>query len=138
MENSSNISIDLLEIISSEFYSEALLLKIIQNIDPTFSYNCIEAEILAAHYFLTILNDYLTGKIKPSDLCRIFSNIEIGFLDAPRNLSIDVLYYPEWIGSLYDACDWCDETWTIENMPHLLTAAKQQISLIRKWLSNFN
>ncbi|MDS7929430.1 MULTISPECIES: hypothetical protein [Acinetobacter] len=112
----------------------SLLLRTINITDPSFSYNCIEAEILAARFFLDILNNYQENNLSPVQLCTIFNNLETGFMGAPRNLPDNIIYYPTWLESFYDACDWCDETWTLENSPHLIEATKQQIHVIEKWL----
>lgn len=81
------------------------------------------------------MTDYKNGNLSPLKLCTIFISLEIGFLDALRGLKNNIAYYyPEWIGDLYDACDWCDETWTIENSPHLIDAIQHQINVIHKWL----
>ena len=131
VEKNENIPIELLELYPDY---EPLLLKVIQAEDPEFSSNCLESEILAARFFLGVLVDYKKCNLSPFKLCKIFSNLECGFLGAPRELKANIAYYPEWIGDLYDACDWCDETWTIENSPHLMDAIQHQINVINEWL----
>lgn len=134
VEKNDNIPIELLELYPNY---EPLLLDVIQKKDFGFSYNCLEAEILAADFFLNILTDYKNRNLSPFKLCKIFNNLENGFLDAPRELKNNIAYYPEWIGNLYDACDWCDETWTIENSPHLMNAIQHQINIIHEWLMKY-
>ncbi|WP_180124369.1 hypothetical protein [Acinetobacter sp. YH12097] len=131
IDNNENTPAELLELYPNY---EPLLLSVIQIKDSEFSSNCLEAEILAAKFFLDVLADYKNGNLNPLKLCKIFSNLEKGFLDAPRGLENNIAYYPEWIGDLYDACDWCDETWTIENSPHLIDAIQHQINVIHGWL----
>lgn len=131
VEKNENIPVELLELYPNY---EPLLLNVIQTKDSEFSSNCLEAEILAATFFLGVLADYKNGNLNPLKLCTIFSNLECGFLDAPRRLKNNIAYYPKWIGDLYDACDWCDETWTIENSPHLIDAIQHQINVIHEWL----
>jgi len=131
VSNNESIPVELLELYPNY---EPLLLDVIQTKDSEFSFNCLEAEILAAKFFLGILVDYKNGNLSPLKLCTIFNNLESGFLDAPRGLKNNIAYYPEWIGDLYDACDWCDETWTIENSPHLIDAIQHQINVIYEWL----
>lgn len=113
-----------------------MLFELIQATDPGFSLDCVEAEVLAAHYFLDVLEHYRNGLIRPFDLCRIFNNIETGFMGAPRNLPVNIVYYPAWLGNLYHACDWCDEVWTHDNSPHLLIEVEKQIQNMKDWLSN--
>lgn len=118
-------------------YAE-IILQLIQQSDPEFLPNCFEAEVLTAHFFLNILNHYQHMKgISPLQLCKLFSDIESEFLDAPRNLPQGIAYYPEWLDNMYDACDWCDETWSVENTPHLMTAVQQQIGVIERWLIQY-
>jgi hypothetical protein len=40
------------------------------------------------------------------------------------------------MGNLYNACDWCDETWMLENSSHLSIEVKKQIHIIKDWLAN--
>lgn len=129
-----NTLIELLEI--NENY-ESQLFSLIHTTDSNFFHNCLEAEILAAKFFLKILSAYQDGNVTPFRLCTIFSSLEAGFIGAPRNLAKSITYYPEWIGALYDACDWCDEAWTIENTPHLGEAVQHQIRIINEWLADF-
>lgn len=131
VDKNESIPVELLELYPNY---EPLLLNVIQAKDSEFSSNCLEAEIMAANFFLDVLADYKNGNLSPLKLCTIFSNLESGFLDAPRGLKNSIAYYPEWIGDLYDACDWCDETWTIENSLHLIDAIQHQINVIHEWL----
>lgn len=135
IENNEIIDIDFFELLDGVVDHEAILLQLIQKGDPNFSVNSFEAEILTARYFLDILYHYKIGLIQPLRLCQIFSKIETCFLGASRNLEERVVYYPEWISDLYDACDWCDETWTHENSPHLIIEVEKQIVVIKEWLS---
>lgn len=130
------IEMDFFELLDIRVDQKASLFELIQATDPSFSVDCVEAEVLAAHYFLNILARYQFGEIRPFELCRIFNNIEIGFMGAARNLPVNIAYYPTWMGNLYNACDWCDETWTLEDNPHLLIEVEKQIQNIKDWLSN--
>ncbi|EOR09038.1 hypothetical protein [Acinetobacter genomosp. 15BJ] len=134
IENNEIIEVEFFELLDSAVNQESLLLELIQTTDPSFSADSVEAEILTARYFLNILEHYKNGQIRPFDLCRIFNNIEIGFIGAPRNLPVNIAYYPSWMGNLYNACDWCDETWTLENSSHLSIEVKKQIHIIKDWL----
>ncbi|EPG38188.1 hypothetical protein F907_02160 [Acinetobacter colistiniresistens] len=136
IENNEIIEVEFFELLESAVDQESLLLQLIQTTDSSFSADSVEAEILTARYFLNILEHYENGQIRPFDLCRIFNNIEIGFMGAQRNLPLNIAYYPLWTGNLYHACDWCDETWTLENSPHLGIEVKKQIRIIKDWLAN--
>ncbi|MCH7307308.1 hypothetical protein MMO38_04000 [Acinetobacter sp. NIPH 1852] len=135
IENNEIFDVDFFELLDGAIDHEAILLQLIQKGDPNFSVNSFEAEILTARYFLDVLYHYKIGLIQPLRLCQIFSKIETSFLSASRNLEERVVYYPEWISGLYDACDWCDETWNVNNSPHLSVAVDQQINIIKDWLS---
>lgn len=136
IENNEIMEIEFFELLDSAVNQASLLLQLIQATDPSFSADSVEAEILTARYFLKLLEHYQNGQISPFDLCRIFNNIEIGFMGAARNLPVNIAYYPTWMGNLYNACDWCDETWTLEDNPHLLIEVEKQIQNIKDWLSN--
>lgn len=136
IENNEIIEMDFFELLDIRVDQKALRFELIQATDPSFSVDCVEAEVLAAHYFLNILARYQVGEIRPFELCKIFNNIEAGFIGAPRHLDEKIVYYPSWIGDLYGACDWCDEEWTHENSPHLLIEVEKQIQNIKDWLSN--
>ncbi|WP_436897214.1 hypothetical protein [Acinetobacter gyllenbergii] len=136
IENNEIIEVEFFELLDSAVNQESLLLQLIHASDPNFSADSVEAEILTACYFLNILEHYKNGQIRPFDLCRIFNNIEIGFMGAPRNLPLNIAYYPLWMGNLYHACDWCDDAWTLENSPYLNIEVKKQIHIIKDWLAN--
>ncbi|WP_306669640.1 hypothetical protein [Acinetobacter sp. YH12219] len=55
IDNNENIPAELLELYPNY---EPLLLSVIQIKDSEFSSNCLEAEILAAKFFLGVLADY--------------------------------------------------------------------------------
>jgi hypothetical protein len=136
IENNEIIEMDFFELLDTRVDQKASLFELIQATDPSFSVDCVEAEVLAARYFLKVLEHYQNGQIRPFDLCRIFNNIEAGFIEAPRHLDEKIVYYPSWLGDLYGACDWCDGEWTYENSPHLVIEVKKQIQNIKDWLSN--
>lgn len=59
-----------------------------------------------------------------------FCNI-VRELDAAFNLPLDSnIAFPEGLADLWNACDWCDDRWTLDNQPHLeedVEAARQKI-----------
>jgi len=44
-----------------------------------------------------------------------------------RETSKYELEYPLWLGDLWNACDWCDESWSLSNSPHLKEEADKVI-----------
>jgi len=81
IEINENIQVDILIYLQQQSKNyESLLLNLIHISDPEFSHNCLEAEILAAEFFLRILYSYKDGNIKPIKLFKIFSALEAGFI----------------------------------------------------------
>ena len=80
------------------------------------------------------MKEYLDNQILPLSICNLIMDIEVAFLSASRGLPENIADYPEWLGSLWNACDWCDESWTFENSPHLETEIQIQVEKIEEWL----
>lgn len=120
------------------YSQEALLLKVAKSSDPHFCHQSINAEILIAKLLITVATRYLNGELKPLDVCRLVDKIDSGFLGVPRGLPDKIAYYPEWLGSLYNSCDWYDETWTANNSTHLAENLKTQIDVINEWVATFH
>ena len=114
--------------------SENLLLSLAQKKIPNFSETSEEIENLSAKLLLKNLQSYLKEEISPNVLCRMIVNMECTFLGAPRSMPTGVAYYPEWLGDLWNACDWCEDSWTFENSPHLASKVEQQVLKIKEWL----
>ena len=114
--------------------SEALLLELARKINLSFSKNSLISEVFSAQYLLERLKEYLNNQIKPLVLCNMITEMEVTFLGAPRSLPEGVAYYPEWLGNLWNACDWCDESWTFENSSELKTEIRIQIQKIEEWI----
>lgn len=105
-------------------------------VEPDFSPQSLSAEILAAKYLINLIKRYLNDEITPMDICRVINNIDRGFMDAPRDLPDNVVYYPCWLGNLYSSCDWCDETWTNSSAPHLKQDLENQLPHISEWINS--
>lgn len=114
--------------------SEALLLALAKKIDSNFSKDSLSVEYFSAQYLLKALREYLNNQINPLILCNMITTIEATFQGASRNLPEGVVYYPEWLGDLWNACDWCDESWTFENSPQLEAEIRVQMHKIEEWL----
>jgi hypothetical protein len=50
----------------------------------------------------------------------------INHLDAQY---VGEFYYPTWLGELWNCCDYCDDTWTLESSPHL---AQKALEVLRQ------
>ncbi|WKE64242.1 hypothetical protein PVT67_11125 [Gallaecimonas kandeliae] len=130
---------ELFELLDADKYQfESLLLKLSMTIEKDFSSQSVGAEILAAKHLIKVAANYLEGKLTPVDVCRVVGKIDSGFLGAPRGLPKNVAYYPNWLGNLYDSCDWCDETWTSDSAPHLKSDLEAQLVVVEQWIESHN
>jgi len=66
----------------------------------------------------------LDEKINVLTFCQLVQKFDNAFLDA-RPTDDDTVYYPEWLGNLWNWCDWCDETWTLESSPELVEEVRR-------------
>ncbi len=75
-----------------------------------------------------LLNRYceklLNEEIAPFEFCRLVQLFDANFLGM-RTLENGSPEYPEWLGDLWNNCDWCDESWNLSNSPHLAEEAKK-------------
>lgn len=60
----------------------------------------------------------LAGQASPIEFCTLVREFEADIEDRG-------LPYPDWIGDLWHACDWCDETWTLDNAGALKAGAEK-------------
>lgn len=135
IEQNENVPDEIFELLDVDSeVQETLLMQIVAASDSDFDSQCVEAEVMAAKLLLEVASDYLVGNVKPSDVCAVINNIDCGFLGAPRGLPDKIAYYPEWLGNLYNSCDWCDGSWTQSNAPHLKRDLQEQIAVIKAWL----
>ena len=61
----------------------------------------------------------LREELAPYDFCQLVRQFDGGFLGAREMDDEKVVYYPEWLGDLWNDCDWCDGRWTLSNSPEL-------------------
>ena len=66
----------------------------------------------------------LKEDIAPSEFCEMVKLFDGSFLDL-RPPEGGYVYCPTWLGGVWDACDWCDDSWTLSNAPHLKEAASK-------------
>lgn len=139
IENNDDIPEEIFELLDADKYQfESLLLKLSKVIDSDFSPQSIGAELLAAKHLITVASEYLNDEATPMDVCRVVGKIDVGFLGASRGLPDNIAYYPEWLGNLYNSCDWCDDIWTSSSAPHLKEDLEAQIVNISKWVASHN
>lgn len=68
----------------------------------------------------------LDRRITPSSFCQFFNSME-DKLVISSDLSTDEVGF---MGDLFNACDWCDDTWTLESAPYLAEEASRVASRI--------
>ena len=78
------------------------------------------AKELLRQYCEKLLNE----EIAPFEFCRLVQLFDASFLGM-RTLDDGSLEYPDWLGDLWNNCDWCDETWNCSNSPHLIKEARK-------------
>ncbi len=115
--------------------NHSTLIDYLQSQYSDFSLNGIETEIVLAKHLLLNIKQYLDGNISESVFCYQFSQVEVHFFNHQRLFS-NVVYYPEWLGNLYDVCDWCEETdWQDEQKQWFQQQLLQQSNIIQNWLT---
>jgi len=73
----------------------------------------------------------LNGELEPLRFCEFFGSLEAYCVDnGPETAG--QLYYPNFVGDLYNACDWCDESWTLDNSDQLREEATQVLRCLGK------
>ena len=81
-----------------------------------------QGEIWAKELLSNYCESLLKEDMPPFDFCKLVQLFDASFLGI-RTLSNGSLEYPEWLGDLWNNCDWCDESWTISTSPHLAKEA---------------
>ena len=66
----------------------------------------------------------LNGEITPNVFCTLVNTYDANFMDF-RKLDERTFEYPKWLGDLWSNCDWCDESWSLSNSPHLASEVKK-------------
>ena len=84
-----------------------------------------QGEIWAKEILANFCEMVLSEKISPNKFCHLVQGYDANFLGLRENAAGE-LEYPVWLGDLWNACDWCDESWSISNSPHL----KQEIEKV--------
>ena len=105
--------------------------KMIEFIDasfPEFRINSDEGLLTCRAELKRQIRLLLDRQITPSSFCRFFNSME-------SELVIDFDLDPHdvaFLGNLYNACDWCDDTWTLESAPYLAEESAHVASRIEE------
>ena len=75
---------------------------------------------IATEHFAKFLNEETT----PLETCHVIAEIYSYYVDLVHSGHP----MPNWVYSSYNACDWCDSTWTQANSPHLVNEVREIIS----------
>jgi hypothetical protein len=102
---------------------EALLVDIAAQ-QLSFSPSSLDGERFALRILTHELRRFLSREITPSQICKLVCAIDNQYLGAHPMDDRKMVYYPTWLGNLYNACDWCDETWRHADCEHLIDEAK--------------
>ena len=79
---------------------------------PDFNHSSAVATEIARQLFLRRIRAYLHSDLKPFQICRMVHRIEAKY------------GYLQWLGGLYDACDWMDERTTRDQASDLRAAVE--------------
>ena len=119
------------ELYAFQTYEEATeaLCQIAKNVNG-FIPNSWEAEPYAIITLKKHINLFLDKKISVVSLCTLVQTLDAnfisnGFAGQPRPQQLQNLDKFDWLGNLWNCCDWCDEYWNYENSFHLVAEAKK-------------
>jgi hypothetical protein len=82
---------------------------------PEFSIDSDEGLLTCRAELKRQIRLLLDRQITPSTFCSFFNSMESALV-IDSDLSPDEVAF---LGDLYNACDWCDDTWTLESAPYL-------------------
>ena len=94
---------------------EALISAFAREYEPAFKVDGHQAEATAQHLFRTRLQDYLNDQCRPWDVCRMIGPIED-------------LFDPDWLGGMWNACDWIDSLTAPADCRYLEDAIRECLS----------
>ena len=84
---------------------------------PEFILNSEKSEIYAKKYFKIKLQKYLLGECKPYDVCKMINPIE------------EIFDFPNWLGNMYNACDWVELETKSVDCRHLESEVENTLKL---------
>lgn len=93
--------------------AHSLLTRFVAEENPTFSFRASTSEHQARLFLLDRLKSYIEEKCRPYDLCKMAGAIENTF------------DFPDWLGELWNACDWIEPETQPSNCRHLQAYARE-------------
>ena len=83
-------------------------------------------------YVRQVMSQYLARFLKrditPIELCRIVVDVDAQYGDGEFPPEHPI---PSWVGELWNACDWCDETWTHDSAQFLVAESRRLLDELR-------
>jgi len=110
--------------------TEKALLSIAKYVDEGFTLTSLTAEQASAEVLISQGNLYLSGKISAIEFCRIVQEFDTRFIDSTPNYSFN------WLGDLYNQCDWCDDSWSLTSRPQLTSHIQEHLLEVERWLKS--
>lgn len=90
---------------------------------PDFRIDSHEGAMASSVFLKEQCKHLISGQISPVAFCTFFNYFESFF-----SFSVETGQYdPPYWGDLWNCCDWCDDSWTPENSPHLIDEAKRVV-----------
>ncbi|GAB5482160.1 MAG: hypothetical protein Pars92KO_19170 [Parasphingorhabdus sp.] len=98
---------------------EVLLKQFVDRTYPDFDLKSREGEAIAISFWMKRLQEYINEECKPWELCRMIGPIE------------DLYQFPEWLGDMYNSCDWVEPNTDRNDFEHLYKDCKRLLSEIK-------
>ena len=79
-----------------------------------FEPNSARGSRVARELVARLCQSVLAGTLSVPNFCETVQRLDTTFNEPEAGLP-----YPKGLDDLWNGCDWCDETWSLENQPHL-------------------
>lgn len=116
--------------------AKELLLKIAKDVNG-FKPTTWDAAPFAAAALKKALELFLAQKMSVQTLCQLVDLLDATFViglplasQSEENPSKFSSQKTSWLGNLYNCCDWCDASWTMDNSPHLVAEAQRVLGVL--------
>lgn len=102
-----------------------------QKVHPKFEIGSAEGIRACKTVLLHQIQLLQIREIAPSSFCRFIFELETSLLDNAIPVE-GVIPYPDFLGDLWNACDWCDASWTLDNSDYLRDESKRVAEALEK------
>lgn len=107
--------------------TEKSLICVAKYFDNHFSLTNKESEMASAELLADVGKSYLKRKKTPKEVCDLVQLFDTRFMEVQNEEC-------NWLGDLWNLFDWCDESWSFDNKPHLAKEIEAQVAIIEQWL----